>query len=264
MSEEIGTIIPGEDIPVDYEAEASRLGWKPLDDFSGDPSRHVDAKTFYERGQELMPLLKAQNKTLSKRLDAAEKSAKQAAEYFSKAEERAYARAIADIRAAQEAAVESGDLEAHRAASAKLDKLEAPQKQAKADTITPEQRAEDLADWNIDNKWYATNEAARTYADAQADLIYAKKGEGEFLTREDLDAVAAKVKAKFSDKFPEDFGGEASKPKRSAVEGVGARSTTQRGKSFNDLPPEAQRACDKWVKSGTIKSREDYVKSYPW
>ena len=33
---------------------------------------------------------------------------------------------------------------------------------------------------------------------------------------------------------------------------------------FNDLPPEARAACDRWVKQGLIKSREDYVRSYAW
>lgn len=32
----------------DYEAEAREMGWKPVDDWNGDPEKHRDAKTFVE------------------------------------------------------------------------------------------------------------------------------------------------------------------------------------------------------------------------
>jgi hypothetical protein len=35
-------------------------------------------------------------------------------------------------------------------------------------------------------------------------------------------------------------------------------------KTFADLPPNAKAMCDKWVKQGLIKTREDYVKAYDW
>ena len=34
----------------DYEAEARAMGWKPADEWSGDPTKHRDAKTFVELG----------------------------------------------------------------------------------------------------------------------------------------------------------------------------------------------------------------------
>ncbi|KKW92675.1 hypothetical protein [Sphingobium chungbukense] len=264
---EAGTPIPGEELSgnddaIDFEAEASKMGWTPLDQFKGDPSRHVDAETFYKRGQEMMPILKAQNKTLLRRLDAAEKAAKQAAEFFSQAEQRAYQRALADIRAEQEAAVEAGDVEAHRKASEKLDKLEKP------GTPTPqaedsEQRAKDFADWGKANKWYATNPVMQNYADSQAAIL--AKSKGGFLDRADLDAVAEKVREEFAEAFPDAFATEpAQRQKRPAVDGGGTRRGATGGKTYNDLPPEAKAACDKWVRQGLIKSREDYVKAYQW
>jgi len=255
----------GEDTEqVDVEAAARAMGWRPLDEFSGDPSRHVDAQTFYKRGQEVMPILKAQTKTLLKRLDAAEKSAKQAAEYFSKAEERAYHRALADIRAEQEAAVESGDIEAHRKASDKLDKLGKLEKPGSSGSeMSEDQRAEDFADWGKANKWYATNSVMQAYADAQAQKIIRTRG-GGVLDRADLDAVAEQVKAKFADDFPDEFGEKPRAKPRSAVEGVTPSRSRPGGKGFADLPVEAQRMADKWIKQGLIKTRDDYVKSYQW
>lgn len=245
---------------VNFETEARKMGWVPKEEFKGDPGKHIDAESFFTRSQELMPILKAANKQLRERLDKAERMAKQASEFFSKAEERAYNRALSEIRSEQEAAVEAGDLDAHRAASKKLDELEKPAPTT-ADT-NEGQRAEEFADWMTENRWYA-NDAFRAYADAQADKIARdKKG---FLERSDLDQIAKLVKDKFAEKFPTEFGVEKAKaPARNAVDGGGTAPARRSGKSFNDLPMEAQRACDKWVANGIIKSREDYVKSYKW
>jgi hypothetical protein len=249
-----------DDTPIDYTVEATKMGWKPPEQFNGDPSRHVDAETFYKRGQEMMPILKAQNKTLLKRLEIAEKDAKRAADFFSKAEQRAYERAVAEIRAEQEAAVESGDMAAHRAAADKLDKLEKPAALAKADERTDEQRAEEFADWGKANKWYAADPVMQAYANAQAQAIASAKG--GFLDRADLDAVTEKVKAKFEDEFPEVFAAAAKPKPRNPVEGVPVGRPRSGGNTYADLPPEAKATCDKWVKNGIIKSPDDYVKNF--
>jgi len=242
---------------IDYEKEARKIGWKAADEFGGDPAKHVDAKTFYDRGQELMPVLRSQNQALLKRLEKMEKDTAKAAEFFSKAETRAYERALAEIRAEQRAAVETGDVEAHDRASEKLDKLEKPSKSeiAPDDVAVAEQRAEEFADWRRENKWFDDNRAMQDYATAQADILFRRKG--GFIDRADLDAITDKVKAKFAEEF------EAEKPKpRNPVDGGGTARAPKGGKTYADLPAEAKQMCDKWVKNGIIKSREDYVKSY--
>lgn len=245
---------------VDYEAEARKMGWSPLEDFKGDPNHHIDAETFYNRAVEYMPIAKATIKRMSERMDRMEKEAKRSAEFFSKGEQRAYERALAEIRAEQEAAVESGDIEAHRRAAAKLDNLDRPPPASDDDE---DRRTEEFADWAKANKWYVTNSVMQAYAYAQAKKLVKAKGGGS-LDRDDLDEVAAKVKAKFADEFPEDFGTTPRAKPRNPVEGVTAPRGRPGGKSFADLPAEAQRMCDKWVKNGTIKSRDDYVKNYAW
>ena len=54
-----------------YEAEASKLGWSPKEKWRGDPDNWVDAKTYVERGQQFMPLLKAHNTRLQQELGKA-------------------------------------------------------------------------------------------------------------------------------------------------------------------------------------------------
>ena len=51
------------------EISARAMGWRPQDEFGGDPERWVDADTFVARGEQVMPLLKAQNKKLRQEMD---------------------------------------------------------------------------------------------------------------------------------------------------------------------------------------------------
>lgn len=257
-----GTHIPGEVAP-NIEAEARKMGWTPLEEFKGDPDKHIDAATFVDRANKYMPIAKATIRKLSDRIDQMERTAKQASEFFSKAEQRAYERAVADIRAEQEAAVEAGDLEAHRAAADKLDKLEKPSAAGAAPTAhDPAKAAEEFADWSKENRWYSQPDKAalRMYADAQAELI-AKPG--TFLTPADLAEIANRVKAKFPEEFEEQEG--AAKPRqRSAVEGGNSIRGRPSAKTYENLPPEAKAACDKFIRQGYVKNREQYVASYQW
>ena len=245
---------------IDFETEARKLGWKPVEEFSGDPGKHVDAETFYKRGQEMMPILRAQNRDLVKRLDKMERDQKKAAEFFSQAETRAHERAMADIRAEIAQAVESGDTKAANEALDRMGKLDKPTA-SKPDDIDPAQRAEEFADWTKRNAWYATNPALQSYADAQADILAKANGTG-VLSKDDLDEVADRVRAKFEDTFPDAFGKVQQRQVRNPVDGGGTAPSRRGGRTFADLPPEAQAACDKWVKQGIIKSRDDYVKAY--
>lgn len=266
MNMETGTIIPGEgdggeNTAVDYEVEARKMGWTPKDEFKGDPNHHIDAETFYTRAVEFMPIAKATIKKLSNKIDQMEREQKKASEFFSKAEERAYSRALADIRTKQEDAVASGDLDAFRAADKEADDLRKEMgKPAGTPEVDEKERAASFGEWMEANPWYVMNEKLAAYTDAQAQIISTQKG-GAILDRADLDALADKVKAKFPDAFDE---GEPPKQKRSPVEGGGQRPAPRGGKTFADLPPEARAICDKWVKNKTIASREDYVKNYQW
>lgn len=52
------------------EVRARELGWVPKAEFRGGEDRWVDAETFVKRGEEIMPLLKANNHRLQSEVDA--------------------------------------------------------------------------------------------------------------------------------------------------------------------------------------------------
>lgn len=241
----------------DFDAEAKALGWRPVEEFAGDKARFVGAKEFIERGETMLPLVKAELAKSKQEIAELKKQMRKSAEHFSKAEERAYQRAVSELQARHDQAVEDGDKVAANRVVAEMRTLEkdfaAPTDPAKDDA--EEARAEagqQLAAWIQSSDWYMVDEAKTKYADVQADLMGLPHaypgGAKEFL---------AELEKRVSDKFA------ARKP--AVTNGNGQPAPAGKGgKSYADLPPEAKRLCDKWVKSGIIKTREDYVKSYDW
>lgn len=244
---------------IDYEIEARKMGWRPADEYKGDPDKHQDAQTFYNRGMEMMPFLQATNATLRDKIGKMEKQLKQVAKFATKAETAGYERAMDEIKSRQEAAVESGDLTAFRQADKDADKLrQEMQASQETDGVSEDQRAEDFADWGKANKWYAENSIMQAYADAQASKL--AKGKGGFLDRADLDAVSEAVKAKFPEEFEET---PAPRQKKPHVDTGGQRQHVRGGRTYNDLPQDARQMCDKWTKQG-LMTRDDYVRNYQW
>jgi len=52
------------------EDRAAQMGWVPVDKFRGDPAHWVDAETFVKKGEEVMPLLRANNRRLEEKAEA--------------------------------------------------------------------------------------------------------------------------------------------------------------------------------------------------
>lgn len=249
----------------DYEAEARAMGWRPQSEFKGAEGQFVDAKTFIERGEQFMPILKAQNKGLVSRVKQLERGLKEATEFFTKAESRAYERAVADLKAQQRAAVETGDVAAFEAVDAKIDALnkDAAGKIGPTGDNAPDadEMVEALIDWRAENPWYGDDKLMTDYADLQARKMGARETLG-MDGPEYLAAIAERVKERFPAKFEKKP--EASKRRAAATEGVTPSGGSKGGRTFNDLPPDARAQCDRFVKMGVLPDRDAYVKSYQW
>jgi len=239
----------------DFDTEARKHGWTPKEEFKGDHSRWVDAETFVKRADEVMPLLKKQNAGLKAEMDELKRTLKQASKHFEASEQRAYQRALADLTAKHDAAVEVGDVVAARKAVADMNALATPETIVQPADAGPsqEQLRGELNAWIEANDWYALDDAKRRYADLQADLMgTADKWPGG------QKAWLAELGQRVGKKF------EQREVKTPITNGGGNRPTARGGKSYADLPPEAKRMCDRFVKSGVIKDRDAYIKSYQW
>jgi hypothetical protein len=270
--EEPGTHIPGEEAPQrDFDAEARELGWLPKEEFKGDATRWTDAETFVRKGETVLPLIKAQNKALKREVEDLKKQFRQASAHFSKAEERAYARALADLQEKQEAAVESGDIAAHRAISKEIGELSKEMPGKPSNQATAEEAREAWDDWREQNAWYdRANLASAPEADVNARLYADRMVEKHIDKTNDMPPAEffAFIGDLVKEKYPL-IGRKAprEKPPSDVSPTTGARPSN-RGKSWADMEPEerrvAERLAEKWVKSGLLKSKDDYLKSYDW
>lgn len=243
----------------DFDAEARAHGWVPKEEFKGDPSRWVDAETFVKKADTAMPLLRKRVEAQDREIRDLKKQMSRASEFFSKAEERAYERALADLKKQQVAAVEAGDVEAFRAVDKQIEDLRkdvADHKPAAQPSETEVREA--LIEFREQNPWYDEGGIARDYADLLADK---HKDKAQSMAPAEFFAfIADEVKKRYPGAGSPDAG---TKKRGSPVEG-GSSVRRGNGRTFADLPPEAQRMADKWVKTGLIKSRDDYLKSYQW
>lgn len=264
------------------EAQAHEMGWAPKEEWRGPEEKWVDAKTFVERTEHIMPMLKRDRDRLKTELAArdarlaqAEAAIKEnlasmeAFKEFSEADtKRRVEAARADLRKQLKAAKEAGDVDAEvevQEAMAKLSAQEsAPAK--KTETKPPEQPiiTPEFREWASENTWFsvpALNQQGdpekSTYAYAQAIWLEAKGLKG----RELLDAITKEVQAKFPDTNPR-------RGAPSKVEGSRTGASHNGSKhSFADLSKEDREAVERYAekvvgKNKVYATRAEFDKSY--
>lgn len=246
----------------DAEAKAVRLGWRPKDEFKGDPDKWVDAAEFIRRGEEEPALAKANYAKLEKALERAngkiaslESTHQKLVEHLSTAEKRSYERAKREIEARLDQAAEAGDVEGVRAATrditdlareAAAPKVEAP----KGANLPPE-----FEEWEEANPWWKTDTVMTAAAVAVANELEAGgMKDGPKLYAE----VTRRIRAEFPHKFEN--------PRRrepAAVEGA-TNAPKKTGKTYADLPADAKAMCDDFCKNIKGFTREKFVRDYQW
>lgn len=240
----------------DYEAEARKHGWRPKDEFKGDPARWTDAEQFVKRADEVMPFLEKKTKAQQREIDDLKRTLKQFQQYVTTADKRAMERATAEIEARHTEAIETGDVAAAKKAVADLRQVEKDYAPPAEDMAEPEydpaQARAELAEWVEQSGWYGTDDVKTKYADTQANLmgpaVEWEGGQAAWLAELDK-----RVERKFA------------APKPSAVNAGGSRPGARgSARGFNDLPPEARRQCERFEKQIPGFTRAQYVKDYQW
>ena len=289
--------------PSPAEERARRMGWLPQDEFRGDPNRWVPAENYVERAEQELPILKGTLKTMERKMQQQETLIKQQSEKmaavhsdmqefvkFTKgAEERAYQKALKELKAEQLAAVEAGDTEAFKVVSASLDDLinqhpvmtgKAPEAPAAAATapvtgpgrmpLPPWYEPAVFDQWKADNAEWLKKPKMAIYA-RQMDAFLSDTLPMDTDHQERLD----KIKELVEEEFPDFFNPEnPARKKPAAVAGGGgaAPAASQKGRTYADLPSEARQACDRFAgkdgkgKDGSIPgyTREQYLTDYDW
>jgi hypothetical protein len=221
----------GSQTPSDIDALASEMGWAPKDQWRGNPDDWKDAKAFLKTTVEI-------NRTLSKDVRELKQTTARMAKTSAAMMERALAEQREDLEHRYAAAVAANDPKAARQVQRALDQLD-----------DPGEATDYMADFVARNPWYTKDEDAAAYAFAVCERNKTKPAEEQLRLAEEA------VKKRFPEHFPE---GKKPQP---AVNDPGSRiSERPKGKTFADLPRDAQAACVQFEKKGV--KRADYVKSY--
>lgn len=242
------------------EQEAKNIGWAPKEQYKGDPEKWVDAHTFIERGQHVMPILRKNNERLQADISrvrdentqlqglvkASQDSIKALEEFHTAETARQVESARKNLLAQLKVAKKDGDIESEVDLTAELSRLAAAEAAAKATTPakpngedrakgTPPEMHPDFKVWASENPWYGSEPVKTHLALGIAERM--RQDGDRRVGRAFMDDVTAEV-----DKAERAMKGL---PAGSKVEGArgGADTRAGNGKRFVDLPADAQAAC---------------------
>lgn len=260
------------------EKEARVFGWVPKEEFRGSEDDWVDADTFVKRGKEINPILRKNNETLLKKLEEKSKeidSIKASVEEFKQFQKESFERKaveyevqIADLKSKKREAIAEGNGDAVVDIDDQIDSLKEAQREAKAEAkakaeVKPNAEVSipedpDLQSWLGRNQWFGTDTEMTDMANGLGSSV--RKQFPHLSGRDFLDKLDDKIREYFPQKFA------SNKSKGSAVDSSGSvrSSGTSAKKSYDNLPSDAKEACDRFIKNGWIKSKQEYVDSYDW
>jgi len=252
MSEELNTEVV-ETSPSETSKELSPMeqkaleqGWRPKEEFNGDPESFIDAAEFVRRG-ELFSKIEHQSKELKQVRQALEALK----DHHSKVKETEYKRALASLDSARKQALADGEHDRFFALEEKIEEVKAEKAEFDAELksvpteTTSIQPPQEFVNWVNQNKWYESDKAMRAYADRLGAELASSYPPATVLTM-----VEKEVKKEFSHKFTNP---KSSRPM--AVEPAGRGGT--KSDSFA-LSSDERDIMRKFVRSG-VMSEQEYI-----
>lgn len=167
---------------VSIEERAAAQGWKPFAEYRGPPGKWTDAAEFLRRGEENWALMRDQNRRMSEKLARLEPevatlrntvteqadAVKAAMNLARRANEQGYQRGLADLKAKQRTAVQTGDEEAYDQVQAQIDALEQTRAEVEEEPRRQEPTRQDppaapreVVDFRAANPWFDSSPELR-------------------------------------------------------------------------------------------------------
>lgn len=278
------------------EQMARQLGWKPKDEFRGNPDDWSDAKTFVDNGLNALPILRQNVRKISDKLNQRDTEVamlrSQVADVGTvitelrdravNADRAGYDRAMTEIEARKREAVDTADAAAYDRAEAERKALEKRQPPPAAPApatngATPPNPAATNPDYAYIGQWANSDERAWYRNDPELNAAMesahaALRRKSPSLTIQENLAEAERIVRKYN---PEKFGEpvvERRQPTVSTVETPNPPVKPREGeRTFANLPPEAKAAYQRFKLSIDKVSPKDkpyteaeYLKTYQW
>lgn len=264
----------------DVERHARSMGWHPQDEYQGPPGKWVDAETFVKRGQEILPVLRDNNKRLLERTAKQDEQIaelrrnqieqnqvlKELREIARTSNERGYERARSELKAQQREAVANGDTDRFEKVTDQIEEIE---KTRAAITQTPPPASEppkppapppEVTAFISDNPWFNTDRILNQAMQNEHVLLREMK---PGMPLEDNLAEAKEVVMK---RFPEKFGGKPRSTVRTAAavaQPSGGRQQSQNNRKdttkIDSIEDPAERAAAKVAFARYKHQMSDYT-----
>lgn len=276
-----------EPAPEAIENEARSIGWVPKEEFHGNAENWVDAKTFVEKGKTFIPFLQAdrrklqgqvtalqgENSQLKTELTGIRESVDTLKQYNSQTRVAQLESEVSGLRRQLAEARKEGDTDAEVSLEAKLDETREQLKEEKANGKPPAAgqppaggvrdftREPEFQQFLQDNPWWQNDPVMRAASLVIGNELASQGALTDLQPAQRFAKIAEATKKRF---------GVTEQPRRSRVEGggggggSGSNSGPAAGKSFSDLPPDAQAACDRMypkLKTAYPK-KEDWQRKY--
>ncbi len=229
-----------------YTQQAVEQGWKPKEEYQGDPDKWKPAKEFVERGELFKKI-----DTMGKELKETRRALQMLKEHHNKVKEVEYSKAVNELKQLQKKHLEEGNSDGYLETTELLTDLKAEQKAREVvQEVTPTQPDPRFVSWVTDNKWYNSDPEMRQFADAVG-MGYAQTNRN-LSPEEVLAYVTKEVKERFKDKFVN--------PNRTKSTLVGSSNTSAGTSTKNDieLTDDERRVMNTFIRTGVL-TKEEYL-----
>ena len=246
------------------EARARDMGWRPKEEFKGEPDKWRSADEFVKRGEEILPIVNAENKRLKAEIEKVRRESSETIARTERVSRLALSmqreQLVQRYEVLKERAVEQGDTKGYRAAEAAktdaLTKFDAKAEEARppepkkaveqpGEAMSPRDQ-EIMNEWMAENTWYSAMRADKVPKNPV--LFAAANEEWDRLEEEEPGLPVAKKLAKITAAvqrdFPARFGLKANGTRSPMVEGGNGRGPEagdgDRGKQWAKVPQEVR------------------------
>lgn len=223
---------------------AREQGWRPKEEYDGDPTKWVSAETFVAKGE-----LIAKIESLGRKLKDTEKTMQMFKEHHAKVKETEFKNAVAFLKQQKKEAYEQGDVDKIMELDDKLAEVRETQKRQAEVVQEASATNPDFEQWVSENDWYNKDSEMRS----DADMVGAayKRNNPAKGPQEILDYVTKKIKQMHPDKFQ-----NQNRNRPSAVEGSTGRQAVSRDTFL--LTEEEKKVMNTFIRQG-IMTKDEYV-----
>ncbi len=276
------------DAPDERLVRATKQGWRPKEQWDGDPDQWVDYTEFLDRGEHIASIASSRAQRAEKRVAELEQTVLALNENYQKlnAADRAQAKKqiqnlesqLAQLQAAKAGAISASDGEAAVRIERQIENVKQETETLK-DTLEPPKPAttaptgpapEGIA-WSQKNPWFGADVEASIYAEGMM-RFYRERVNPQGNLAEALKYVDEKIATRFPEYATVENKRQnmtRNKPASPESGQSGMRAARQSAedsnvRTYNELPEMAKKVCDNLCKTVKGYTREKYLKSYQW